>query len=172
MELFCKEQESWESFYWPVTRLPSNLDIPVLRQLAPYINDGHNEITYMETTFFNKLYGMGNSTVCSVEPRDIRRPPKGMGTSKACKGDDAINRLGNVQTSVQMCQTAIRLEMSIIEALEDILNEEKDEIIIKTRVLKCSDFSVAIHENECRVFKSLISSRSSRGCSAFPEEKQ
>lgn len=62
----------------------------------------------------------------------------------------------STQTIVQMSQTAIRHDMSVIEALDAFIDEERPEAKVKTKQLRPTGLSVFIAESECRVFKTFV----------------
>lgn len=76
-------------------------------------------------------------------------------------------RLEGTHAKVQMAQTATRLDISVIEVLRKILNEERAEGVIEKKNVKDYAISSALAKNDCRIFKRLITFSALRSSSSF-----
>lgn len=75
------------------------------------------------------------------------------------------------QTTIQMSQTAMTLDLSVVEALGAILKEGSTEVTVNTKQLESTDLSFVIADNDCRVFKKFVAFHSLRGFEALFSEK-
>lgn len=66
-----------------------------------------------------------------------------------------------------MCWIAARLDIRVIDALRDIMNEEHTNFLIKKKQLRTSDTAVAIGESNCCAFQKFIAFLFSQSCSAL-----
>lgn len=55
-----------------------------------------------------------------------------------------------------MSQTAIRMEMGVLEAFEQIMDKEKPDIVLRKKPILSYNLSTAIVEENCRAFKKFI----------------
>lgn len=78
----------------------------------------------------------------------------------------------NAQTIFQKSKTAIRLDMSVNEALGAIMNEDSPEVTVKTKHLRSADLSVVIAENDCSVFKTFCYLSFTTNLCRFPLRKE
>lgn len=98
----------------------------MLQQLARSINDIHHENAYIETTFFDKLYGMEQDRAHLCEIHGACQAPTGVEAPKAFNGRDGnISHSRNDQTIIHISCKPTRLEMNAIEALGAMINEER-----------------------------------------------
>lgn len=88
-----------------------------MQQLARSMEDRHHQNAYIETTLFEKLYGMKQDydLLCAV--RGSCRTPAGVEVAKAYNGGSSHNfHSDSVKTILQMSKTAINSDVTVIEA--------------------------------------------------------
>lgn len=140
MELRSENTSVWNSFRWPVALLESIQKLPTLRQLTRYINGRHHRSVYIETTLFETLYGIRQDCDLLCVNHDDRRLPTGIGVAKADNsGNMEYTCSESMQSTIQMSQTTIRLDICVIEALWKIMNEKRPEVVIKKKQFRNSD---------------------------------
>lgn len=167
-ELSVEYPQRWDGFEWPVQLLQSPSSMNVMRQLARATNDRHNERSYIETTLFDRLYGMRREYDSLCVERGQRKPPSGAEVANAYDGGRHVST--NIRTLQQTAQTAIRLDMAVIEELGDIMNSEHPEIVVKLEGMSISTEEVTA-QRDCRIFKKYITLNSLRSSPAFMSDR-
>lgn len=100
------------------------------------------------------------------------RTPTVVDVAKAYKGDSSQNfHSYSVQMVFIMSKTAIILDMTGIEAIVEIMNEEEPEGAIEKKRLRCCDASRAVQKNDCPVLRKFVSFYSLCPCPSLFNEK-
>lgn len=91
MKLGFEYSNTWNGFQLPVNRLVSSPDISVLQQLVRSVKNRHHENSYIETSLFDKLYGMKGEydLLCAV--CSSLRTPTGVKVAKVYNGASSPN---------------------------------------------------------------------------------
>ena len=162
-ELMQEIPERWDSFLWPVTILDGGQSIHVLKQLGRHQNRKHNSNFYIETTFYDMLYGMKEEAE-RLQSMSSRKPS----AKQVAAAYDGSTHLKD-NTIRQTAATALRLPDRVVDEIGLIMNSEFPDLvgsISGTKDVRRGGDS-KISTVETRVYRNFINITSLKSATKF-----